>query len=103
MSCYAGSHMFHSWSDKAVIRTQKCLILQTETRRFRMKFSPTNSDSGETRCNSCVLELSKYFPMKLATTGVESQQVNYENLPMQYRDFRRKKMKITLKFSFEKT
>ena len=40
-----------------------------------MKFSPTDKESGEIHCGNCVAEFSKYFPLKLATSGAESQQV----------------------------
>ena len=42
-----------------------------------MKFSPTIESSGDVQCRNCVDELTKYFPMKVATAGIESQQVGF--------------------------
>ena len=52
-------------------------LFQSESRRFRMKFSPTTELSGDVQCRSCVDELTKYFPIKMTTAGVESQQVEF--------------------------
>ena len=51
------------------------LMLQNESRRFRMKFSPLEKCSAEFQCRNCVQELAKYFPLKLTTSGSQSQQV----------------------------
>lgn len=52
---------------------------QNQSRRFRVKFSPTPEVTGEAMCRACVERLSKYFPVKLPENSIQgscSQQVS---------------------------
>ncbi|XP_053382189.1 meiotic recombination protein REC114-like isoform X2 [Mercenaria mercenaria] len=56
---------------------------QNQSRRYRVKFSPTAHSSGEDSCRACVEGLVKYFPIKIpevicsgtTSSGTHSQQV----------------------------
>lgn len=50
---------------------------QDQSRRFRVKFSPSTEVSGEVNCCACIERLCKYFPVKIPESSLaSSQQVN---------------------------
>ncbi|XP_060558362.1 meiotic recombination protein REC114-like [Ruditapes philippinarum] len=55
--------------------TMVVMKAETQSRRFRIKFSPTAQCTGDDNCRACVETLSKYFPIKIPDDGVCSQQI----------------------------